>query len=210
MSYDPDDLAMDEMYERIGEELYPEHREQAVGEFTADRLRSFYLANPMVMRPAVDTLHEVQRLHADGHSAAAVVFCATAIELFLKATLLQPIVHGLVHSPPLADIIVKHAVRQTGFERYRDLLSRIFRELANLDLGRVTRSGAKVGLIEESRLVQKLRNNIIHQGESCNADDANHAIEVTAAVYSAIVVPLLESLGLTVVEKGRIQPISAV
>jgi hypothetical protein len=205
MSYDQQDSAMDEMYERISEELYPEHREQAVGEFTADRLRSFYLANPMVMRPAVDTLHEVQRLHTNGHSAAVVVFCGTAIELFLKATLLQPIVHGLVHSPALADIIVKHAVGQTGFDRYRDLLSRMFRELANLDLGQVTRNGAKIGLIEESHSVQKLRNNIIHQGKSCNADDANHAIEVAAAVYSAIVVPLLGSLGLTVVEKGRIQ-----
>lgn len=93
MSYDEHDAAMDEMYERIGDELYSEHRIQAISEFTADRLRSFYLANPMVMRPAVDALQEAKRLKANGHHPAAVVFCATTIELFLKATLLQPIVY---------------------------------------------------------------------------------------------------------------------
>lgn len=56
MSYDEHDATMDEMYERIGDELYPERRIQAIGEFTADRLASYYLANPMVMRPAVDAL----------------------------------------------------------------------------------------------------------------------------------------------------------
>jgi len=39
MSYDEYDAAMDEMYDRIGVELYPEHRAQAIDEFTADRLR---------------------------------------------------------------------------------------------------------------------------------------------------------------------------
>jgi hypothetical protein len=206
MSYDEHDAAMDEMYARIGEELYPEHREQAVSEFTADRLRSFYLANPMVMRPAVETLQEVKRLKANDHSAAVVVFCATAIELFLKATVLQPIVYGLVHSPSLAEVIVKHAVGQTGFDRYRDLLSRMFQELANLDLTKVARGGAKVALIDESRRVQELRNNIIHKGLSCGHDAADDAIDVAVAVYNEIVVPLLGSLDLTVVDKGRIEP----
>ena len=96
MSYDPQDAAFDQMYERISDELYPEHKERALSDFTEERLRSFYLDNPAVMRPAVDILQEVKRLQENGHSSATVVFCATAIELFLKATLLQPIVYGLV------------------------------------------------------------------------------------------------------------------
>ncbi|CAE6820626.1 hypothetical protein R70006_06180 [Paraburkholderia domus] len=206
MSYDERDAAMDEMYARISDELYPEHREQAVGEFTAERLRSFYLDNPMVMRPAVEVLQEVKRLHANGHSEAVVVFCATAIELFLKATVLQPIVYGLVHSPALAAVLVKHAVGQAGFARYRDLLSRMFRELADLDLSGVARAGATVSLIDEGGLVQSLRNDIIHKGQRCSLDEANDAIEVTVAVYNEIVLPILASLGLTVVGKGRIEP----
>lgn len=206
MSYDEHDAAIDEMYERISDELYPEHRDQAVSEFTAERLRSYYLDNPMVMRPAVDTLQEVKRLRANGHSSAVVVFCATAIELFLKATVLQPIVYGLVHSPALADVIVRYAVGQTGFDRYRELLSRMFEELANVDLAKVSRTGAKVALIDECREIQALRNDVIHKGRDCSPDGAERSIGVAIAVYNDIVAPILGSLGLAVVEKGRIEP----
>ncbi|WP_431229152.1 hypothetical protein [Burkholderia contaminans] len=210
MSYDPNDAAIDEMYERIGEELYPEHRIQAIGEFTAERLKSYYLAHPMVMRPAVDALQEAKRLKANGHHAAAVVFCATTIELFMKATLLQPIVYGLVHNDALADIIVKHALGQTGFERYRKLLSRLFQELAELDIDAVCRDGISVALIDESRRVQVLRNAIVHSGQHCDADAAEHAFDVAVAVFDKIVVDVLWSIGVAVGEKGSIAPRQAI
>jgi HEPN domain-containing protein len=206
MSYDERDAAMDEMYQSIGDELYPEHRAQAIGEFTADRLRSFYLAHPMVMRPAVDAFQEAKRLKANGHHAAAVVFCATTIELFLKATLLQPIIYGLVHNEALAEIIVKHAVGQTGFDRYRDLLSRLFQELASLDIASVSREGVPMSLIDESKRVQALRNDIIHKGHSADPVAAENAVAVAAAVFDEIVVNVLWSIGLAVGEKGRIAP----
>ena len=204
MSYDERDAAMDEMYERIGDELYPEHRIQAIGEFTADRLSSYYLANPMVMRPAVEALQEAKRLKANGHHSAAVVFCATTIELLLKATLLQPIVYGLVHNDGLADIIVKHAVGQTGFDRYRNLLSRLFQELANLDISTVSRDGVSVALIDESRWVQDLRNDIIHKGHTCDTAAAEDAFDVAVAVFEKFVVDVLWSIGLAVGENGHI------
>lgn len=206
MSYDEYDAAMDEMYQRIGDELYPEHRVQAIGELTADRLSSYYLANPMVMRPAVEALQEAKRLSANGHFSASVVFCATTIELLLKATLLQPIIYGLVHNDGLADIIVKHAVGQTGFDRYRNLLSRLFQDLANLDITNVSREGATVALIDESKRVQDLRNDIIHKGHSCDAAAAQNAYDVAVSVFERIVVNVLWELGLAVGKKGRIEP----
>ncbi|WP_029046590.1 hypothetical protein [Cupriavidus sp. amp6] len=204
MSYDATDAAMDEMYDRIAEELYPEHKQQALNEFTTERLCSYYLSNPMVMQPAVESLQEALKLRGNGHAAAAVVYCATTIELFLKATVLQPVVHGLIHSPALADVIVKYAVGQTGFDRYRALLSRLFEELAGIELAQVAREGVKDALINESRKVQELRNEIIHKGIRCEAAATDHAIDVAAAVYHQIVMPMLCSLGLTVGEKGRI------
>ncbi|OXJ20142.1 hypothetical protein [Burkholderia sp. AU6039] len=205
MSYDEHDAAWDEMYQRIGDELYPEHRVQAIGEFTEDRLTSYYLANPMVMRPAVDALQEAKCLTANGHHSAAVVFFATTIELLLKATLLQPIVYGLVHNEGLADIIVKHALGQTGFDRYRNLLSRLFQDLANLDITNVSRDGVSVALIDECRRVQELRNDIIHKGYTCDAAAADNALEIALAVFDKIVVNVLWSIGLVVGEKGRIE-----
>lgn len=205
MSYDPQDAAFDEMYERISDELYPVHKDQAVSEFTTERLQSFYLSHPMVMRPAIEALQEAKRLKSNGHSSASVVFCATTIELLLKATLLQPIVYGLVHSAGLADVIVKHALGQTGFDRYRTLLARLFQDMANLDFEKISRDGERTSLIDESQKIQSLRNDIIHKGQSCDAAAADHAFLVAGAVYDDIVVPLLASLGLTVVEQGRIE-----
>jgi hypothetical protein len=46
MSYIPEDAAWDEAYENISRELYPEHKEQAISEFTAERLRSYYTMHP--------------------------------------------------------------------------------------------------------------------------------------------------------------------
>lgn len=144
-------------------------------------------------------------LNANGHHSAAVVFFATTIELLLKATLLQPIVYGLVHNDGLADIIVKHAVGQTGFDRYRNILSRLFQELANLDIASVSRDGVSVALIDESRRVQDLRNDIIHKGHTCAASDADTAFAVAGAVFEKMVVDVLWSIGLVVGEKGRIE-----
>jgi hypothetical protein len=39
MSYDENDAAMDEFYDQISRELYPDHRDQAISEFTQERLK---------------------------------------------------------------------------------------------------------------------------------------------------------------------------
>ena len=44
MSYDEHDAAMDAFYDDIREQFYPE----AISEFTADRLKSFYVMHPNV------------------------------------------------------------------------------------------------------------------------------------------------------------------
>lgn len=206
MSYDPTDAARDEMYDQIGRELYPEHKAQAIGEFTAERLRSFYVENPRVMRPAVDAIQEGKQLTQNGHNSAAVVFFVTAVEILLKATLLKPVVHGLVHSEGLADIIVEQALGQPGFDRYSNLLAQLFSELADMDIRAIKREEASEKLLAECTSLQKLRNQIIHQGASCTPDRAMHALAVSVAVYDLVVCPMLFKLGLQVVEYGEIRP----
>jgi len=137
MTYHPQDEARDEMYYQIRQEIYPDHKAQAIEEFTAERLRSFYIANSTVMRPAVESLQEGRKLQETGHYAAAVVFFVTAIELLLKATLLKPVVHGLVHNEGLANVIVQQSLGQTGFDRYTGLLERLFAELLAMDIRKV-------------------------------------------------------------------------
>lgn len=206
MSYDDHDAAMDAFYEQVAEELYPQHKEQAIQEFTAERLRSLYAAHPEVMVPAVLAYREAKNLGAQKHHAAAVVFCVTAIEVFLKATVLKPVVYGLVHHESLAILIVDHVLGQTGFDRYKNLLARVCSDLAGIDLGTVKRDDeTEATLFEEVLSLQKLRNSIIHQGQQCSDADAARALAVTDALYSKVVRPMLDALGLEVQGKGVIR-----
>jgi hypothetical protein len=206
MTYTPEDAASDAFYEEISRELYPEHREAAIEEFTTARLQSYYLTHSWVMRPAVDSLQEGRRLQANGHSAAALVFFVTAIELLLKATLLKPVVHGLVHSEGLAEVIVQHTLGQNGFTRYTKLLAKLFQELIGIDITTVVRDGARETLVAECTAQQEVRNRIIHQGAVVTAEQAENARAVSVAVYDLVVVPMVGRLGLKVAERGEIKP----
>jgi hypothetical protein len=79
MSYDERYAAMDEMYERIGEELYPEHRVQAIGEFTAERLSSYYLCATATNGPcACEGLDRMAEGEMAGNSTSIVApFCTS-------------------------------------------------------------------------------------------------------------------------------------
>lgn len=205
MSYDENDAARDEFYEQISRELYPDHKQQAIEEFTAERLRSYYIEHPDVMRPAVEAIQEAKALLAANRYSPALVFSASAFELLLKATLLQPVVFGLVHHNALAEIIMKRVVgRQTDIDRYEGLLSRLFDSLAGIDLSAITRKGAAMALMKEAKGFQSLRDRILHQGAHCSPQESETAFLVAEAIYEMIVVPMFCALQLTVGEQGVI------
>ena len=206
MSYDENDAAKDDFYEQISRELYPDHKQQAIEEFTAERLRSFYIKHPNVMRPAVDAIQEAKALLSVNRYSPALVFSASAFELLLKATLLSPVVYGLVHHDALAEIIVQRVVgRQTDITRYEGLLSRLFDSLAKIDLSAISREGATTTLMKEAKEFQNLRNQILHQGAQCSQQEAERAFSVAVAIYDMVVVPMIGALQLKVVAKGAIR-----
>jgi len=69
MSYDEHDAAMDEFYDRISEELYPDHKEQAIDEFIEERMCSYYLENPNIVQAPMDS-------YCQGRSENALTFPA--------------------------------------------------------------------------------------------------------------------------------------
>jgi hypothetical protein len=202
MSYDEHDASLDSMYEQLGRELYQEHIE----EFTAEMLRSYYVANPTVMLPARDALEEGVRLKEGGHHAAALVFFATTVELLLKGTLLIPVVHGLVHSNGVANVIAEKLIQgEKAFDNYSGLLKKLFIKLTGIDIGIIARPNRKENLLAECKTQQTLRNQIVHQGFKGTVEQATLGNELAVAVHELLVCPLLASLGLTVNEKGEVQ-----
>ena len=191
--------------EAAKDEFIEEISNQAIREFSNDLLRSFYEKNPHIMRPAVEALQEGKELYKNKHYSASLVFFMISIELLLKVTVLKPVVYGLVHNEAFADIIVKKVLTQTGFNCYENLLETIISTFTNLELKKISRDGSSVALFKECTSLQKIRNNIIHQGKVCTEDDAEKARKVAVAVYEMIVLPMIGALNLQVVEKGEIK-----
>ena len=195
MSYTREDAMWDEAWDHMSRELYPEHKEQAIDEFTWERLQSFYLDNPEILFPGIKILRESEEL-LEQYPSASFVFSTTAIELFLKSSLLKPIVYGLVHNEALAEIVVESALGQIGFDRYKKLMSRLFEELAGMDIASLKRSNSNVTLLNEASEIQKIRNGIIHRGESVTVEQAKHGHAVATAVFSEVVEKMLYAIGL--------------
>lgn len=203
MSYTLDDAAWDDAYESMFQELYPEHKEQAIAEFTHERLRSYYVAHPKVLTPAVRTFKESKALLAGGHNAAALVFAASATELFLKAVLLRPIVYGLVHSESMAELIVNATLSQTGFERYETLLSNLFFEIAGIELNSLVREMGVKSLLKEASDIQKIRNHVVHQGQDVTSQQAEIALEIATQIFNQVLAKVLTQLDIDIdIEKG--------
>jgi hypothetical protein len=203
MSYDPSDAAWDEAYERLSAELYPEHREQAISEFTTERLQSYYLQNPEITRPGFRMQGEARSLLDTHHYSASLVFAASAAEQFLKVALLRPVVYGLVHIEPLAEMVVESALSQTGYLRYTKLLSGLFGALTSVDLASLKRAGSAQALLTEASDLQNRRNAVVHRAEQVLEPEAVRALSVSAAVYLHVLTALLAAIGLQVVD-GRV------
>lgn len=193
MSYDESDAQRDAYYD----ELYEEIRVEVAREGAHEGLRIYYINNPDVMRPAFGAYSEGQKLLAAHHYAAAMVFFVTSMEQFLKAVLLKPVVCGLVKHAGLADVIAKIVLDgNSGFDRYSKLLSDIFMELSGLPIRSFSLPGSQEKLLTQCDAIQKIRNGIVHRGETCTLEQAELAGHVANGVREHIVDPILRSLRL--------------
>src|SRR5947199_8789180 len=141
MSYDESDAQWDAMWDAASEALYPEHFERAVAEFTTDRLQSFFMAHRDVAGAPFGALTKARAL-LPTPPVAALVFAAIAVEVGLRAAVLRPITHGLVHSEDLADAVTELFMdNRPSLAALRTLSVRILAEHGGVDLDKDRRPG---------------------------------------------------------------------
>jgi hypothetical protein len=151
-------------YEEYTDQLYQDHKGQAVEEFTDERLQSYYGDYLLLAKPAFDALTEARNL-INTNATASFIFSALAMEVGLKETLLKPIVVGLVHTASVAALITDLAISHSSMDKYRELLAQILREHGGVDLDTYKRPDANKPIWQEIRDVQKQRNSILHRAE---------------------------------------------
>ena len=187
-------------FEEWMDKLYAEHSQQAIEEFTIERLQSFYLKNPKLAEAPLSAL-DGARVLLRTNPSASLIFAVIAIEVGLKVVLLKPLVYGLVHSESVASLITELTIGHTGIDRFRQLLFQILAEHRGIDLENFKRDGYQKTLWEEITEVQKRRNAIIHRADSATSDNAKQAIEVGSIILETLFPTMVKKLGLHLHER---------
>lgn len=182
------------MYEQYLDELYEEHRKEAIEEFTSDRLSSYYSENKQLAKPAFEALSEARTLR-EVSPTASLILAAVAMEVGLKAILLKPIVHGLVHTESVASLVTDLALSHAGMERYRKLLIHLLRDHGGVDLDTFTRSGSPKNLWLEISEIQTVRNAIMHRAEKASPEMARLALAVASEIIDSIFPDIVMGMG---------------
>ena len=170
MSNDYYDDAMSDFYDRISEELFPEHKEIAIEQFVEKRMQSYYLKHPNIIKAPMDCFNHANELMHVSPQCALVMY-TTAIELYLKSVLLKPVLYGMVHNESVAALIMEASTGQSGFNRYNKLLSALCLHAANIDLSSIKGMQDKP-ILKEAEEIQSIRNKVIHQGYKATGTDA--------------------------------------
>jgi hypothetical protein len=182
-------------YEQWLDELYREHSEQAIEEFIADRLQSFYLQNPIVAEPAAAALVKA-REYFQNDPTVALILAAISMEVVLRIVLLKPIVFGLVNNEPTAGLITDIVLTQNFTDKFGKFLLKILNEHGGVDLKEWKRSGLAKGLWEEIKEVRDKRNPVIHSAETVSADQAAQAIDVASELLERVFPAVVQKLSL--------------
>ncbi len=187
--------AYDEFVSSLAEELYEDHRNQAIDEFVTERLQSYYHSNPLIATKAVNFLIlSAERTSSD--PTASLLYSAICTEVILKSVILKPLVSGLVHSESVAELISTLLVKQTGIDRFKELIFRILEDNIDLPCGAANyrRENSSTLLWKEREKIQALRNNIAHQANTCSVQDAELSYQVAVA-FLELTEKLIKNLG---------------
>jgi hypothetical protein len=168
--------------------------EKAIAEFTADRLKSYYVDHPELAAPAYLALEKAKGF-LPSEPEAALVFAYSAIEMALKAVLLKPVVYGLVHTEAVATVVMS-LIGNGGVGVFRDLLFGILELFGGVNLKTLKRDGAGQLLWEEIERVRKARNHVMHAGGPANPKDACLGLDVASEILGNTFPTVMKKLGL--------------
>lgn len=186
----PEDAEREEGYSALVEEISNE----AVEEFTTEKLRSYYQAHPCLAVDAIAAYEEAEKIRKESPSAALVLYTA-AIEVGLKVTILKPVIYGLVHNDSVADLISDMTVKQSGFDRIKDLLAAVLAQYGGIDLANFKISGHSKTIWQEMADIQSTRNEVVHKSKLATPDKAVVAREVAVMILGGWLPKVLDTLG---------------
>lgn len=144
------------------------------------------------------------RLEKNRFHDASLVFGQLATETGLKALVLKPFVHRVVHSVSTAEFVSELAVGHLGIDRFRELLFQLILDHASLDFRQFKRRSATDTRWAKISRLQKLRNGVVHRVEIVSPCDAALSIGVASSVLNEVFPALMSGLDLHVHDGIRV------
>lgn len=172
MGYDWLDAEREDAEWRYIESIVTDNRDLIISDFVADRLASYFDANPKLAEAAEGMLSEATRLLQTSPSAC-LVFAMTSIELSVQDLLLKPVVAGLSHHAQLGTMIAGLLDLRNG--RTEKVLFVILQELGVPPLAdRSLIDGVNVW--KERDALKEARNQVIHRGKLASPEEAQRGL----------------------------------
>ena len=199
------EAAYSDMMDSLAEELYPEHKEQAIDEFIDNRLKSYYLKNNEIAINAVSFIKKSKNC-IDSDPTTSLLYSSIATEVVLKSVLLKPIVFGLVHTESLAELISNMLIKQNGVDRFKKLVFGILENHIEFESGleHYKRDDSKISLWSEREKTQVVRNNIMHRAQKCTDEQAFISYSV-AVVFFRLTEMLIQNIGFKFDDEWKIR-----
>jgi len=199
MSNDPNDYAQ-EQYEQMVIDEYMKDLAEGPAHV---QMATF---GDAVEKRVFECIDEAKRLNAAGFPGAALARSITAIEIIIRHFLVRPLIYAAFSTDEWADVLVDRILQKgpRGSTTERELLPAILRNWGIDITGVVFPSGKHLWqtLKEKPGGLFELRNTYAHQGAICNSEAGNLGVECATSMFSEIVVPLSNRLGLTRTETG--------
>lgn len=188
MSYDEFDAQHDEMMDR----LYLDFKVQFEDEFILERMERFYKDNTALVEAPIRNLNEAILLFESRHYSPAFIHAIISIEVGIKSVVLKPILYSLTIDKKAGDLLYKQTFRYKSLNDIDGFYYSVLEEITGLNFKNKRRENHLETIWSEWATLQKLRNDVIHQGFPAEITEAENAINMASYVCNEIIPTVLD------------------
>jgi len=200
MSYDESDALRDQEMAY----LYEQFEMQYESEFIYKRIEKFYESNREIVKAPLQNLADSKTLFENQHYTSAFIHAVISIEVGIKSVVLKPILYSLAIDDNAGHLLYKQTFKQKSLEFIDQFYYQLLENITGLDFKNKIRDNSQLTIWKEWIELQRLRNDVLHQGISVEKLDAAKAINMASYVCDEIIPCVLDKF-LNHIENGVIK-----
>jgi len=188
MSYDE----LDAEYEEGMSRLYDEFTQQYEENFIFEKVDSFYKQFPEVGLDSFQNFIVSQKLLNNEFITPAFIQAVISIEVGIKSVALKPILYSLAINDNASDLLYELTFKRKSLQSIPDFYYNILEEISGWSFKKNCRNGVRSSIETELKDLQKIRNNVLHQGVIVEKENAQRTIDIASYVFEKIIPTILD------------------